>query len=160
VTVLVLLKLVVHEVLELVAVVTVLVLLCLVVHEVDEEDGAEQCGLHLYGEVEREGDSEVVCVRKHLLAESGPLLADHTNLSVGLRHAHHLELNVRTAAAGPAGSLDPQHRLSARILDDESWVEDGPLLLHGADDGARGRLHLKCLEAAGKAAGLTGQGPL
>ena len=40
-----------HEVLELVAVVTVLVLLCLVVHEVDEEDGAEQCGLHLNPEL-------------------------------------------------------------------------------------------------------------
>ncbi len=61
--------------------VVLLVSLLLVEHEVDEEERAEQRGLHAHVQVHGEADAEVVRVRERLAQHARPLLRYLADLS-------------------------------------------------------------------------------
>ena len=62
-------------------------------------------------------------------------LAKITNHTVALNN--YLKLHF-TPFTGPAGSLDPEHRLTVNILDREPWVDEGTVLLDVSNGGAGG----------------------
>ena len=59
--------------------------------------------------------------------------------------------------AGPAGTLDLEHRLAVGILDGEPGVDETQVLLHVAHHCPRWTLDLNLLETAEAAPGLAAQ---
>ena len=68
-----------------------------------------------------------------------------------------VEINIGATFTATQRSLYGQNLLALLILDGKERCAQGPLLLHGADNGARGAVYLQLLEAAGKAASLASE---
>lgn len=122
-------------------------------HKIDKKASSHKYSLHLNIHIQRELNTEVVCVGKDFLQQTSPLLTDPTNRLPSAILAFELKVNVSTAVAGHAGPLKLHHSLLVGSHDGEFGVTGVPVLLYVAYGGSRRGLNLHLLQAAGAPAG-------